>query len=172
MTQLLWLQHSECVPAVGFHPESLHTKHWEIVVARWVQNNNKWRPAKWEDESFMAMWLSYISMAAHLQSKLKADEPVSGVLLRAGSSAAGTQPCSWGDGRVAPSTFFPLPGLLVLFAWGYSNDLDTFNLSMPLQGRFLLYSVMGKPKSGRSIWEQSSSFLYNITPLFLYSLFC
>lgn len=63
----------------------------------------------------------------------------------AGSSAAGTQPCSWGDGRVAPSTF-SWPGLLVLFAWGYSNDLDTFNLSMPLQGRFLLYSVTGKPK--------------------------
>lgn len=75
MKPLLWLRYSECVLAVGFHPERLQTKHWEIAAARWEQNSNKWRPGKREDESFMAVQLSYCSEPAHLQSKLKADEP-------------------------------------------------------------------------------------------------
>lgn len=44
----LWLQYPECVLTVGFHPERLHTKHWEIAAARWEQNSNKWRPANWK----------------------------------------------------------------------------------------------------------------------------
>lgn len=58
----------------------LQTKHWELAVARWEQNSNKWRPGKWEDESFMAALLSYFSEPAHLQSKPKADEPGSRIL--------------------------------------------------------------------------------------------
>lgn len=75
MKLLLWLQYPECALAVGFHPERMQTKHWELAAARWEQNSNKWRPGKWEDESFMAAQLSCFSEPAHLQSKLKADEP-------------------------------------------------------------------------------------------------
>lgn len=157
MKPLLWLRYSECVLAVGFHPERLQTKHWEIAAARWEQNSNKWRPGKREDESFMAVWLSYCSEPAHLQSKLKADEPAQHPGL-----------CCSSPGRWERVHQPPSPGKDWLFSPGGAGRISAHWTSpCPHKTGFYFVLWLRNQSVGRSIdsWQQSSSFLKNIIPL-------
>lgn len=153
MKPLLWLRYSECVLAVGFHPERLQTKHWEIAAARWEQNSNKWRPGKREDESFMAVQLSYCSEPAHLQSKLKADEPGSRICSAPWALLLLSR--EMGEG---PSASFSWQGLAVL-TWGCWEDFSPLDFSMPPQDRFLFCSVAEKPKRGEVNWLLAAKLL-------------
>lgn len=155
MKPLLWLWYPECALAAGFHPERLQTKHWELATARWEQNSNKWRPGKWEDESFMAAQLPYFSEPAHLQSKLKADEPGSRIHPEH-PGLCWSSPGRW-EGE-DPSASLSWQGLAVL-TWRYLKGFSTLDLSMPPQDHGLFCSVADKLKRGEVKWLLAAKLL-------------
>lgn len=161
MKLLLWLQYPECALTVGFYPERLQTKHWELAAARWEQNSNKWRPGKWEDESFMAAQLSCFSEPAHLQSKPKADEPGSRthwapwalLLLPREMGWKGSASFSWQGLPVSPG--------------GVGRVSARWTSPCPHKTSLCFVLWLGNQSMGRSVdsWQQSSSFLQKVIPL-------